>query len=580
MTVSNKDSSGFLVDSAREFSKNGRWFRDANGRYILFRGVNFGSRSKMTPYLPIAPLNVTNIDDFDLEKEIELVRDSIGLLKHLGFNIVRLLVIWKAIEPHPNGNLEELLPEGKKYLSVMCRIIDLLYEYGLHVILDFHQDIAHEIFGGDGFPDWALALDGKYKRPKPATMRDKKWQVVYMVNKLQRHTLESFWNNDLTNQVDGLYHYPVRTHFEKTIGQTVKFFKGLNNGQGHPAILGIEAFNEPHPAGIGKDRFEKEMLYQYYMNVNSEVRKYDDRLFLLIEPRVDWTVSANEDKKSAFGGPVKLKNLFNSNFIRDVMVEGKMNPKNMRSYLPSDPHSLSPITQRGVFSFHFYDTMAIAGSFLKVPENLYKIRREWPGIFSQLVEAAVERNLIPFLTEFGGLQESEQIREYLNLSFVQIESFLINSTLWNYDLYNTEEGKDNWNLENYSVLGPNRVPRNTDVIARPYPIRSSAEPKFLFFDIKTKYAAVILEGTVEVPNHPTMIYVPFNVHYSPEFFVWATSDEIKWDRQNQILYWYPNKDCTVNAVILGKDHAMDKSALPKIVKEVVDENNLFGLKFS
>jgi hypothetical protein len=295
---------------------------------------------------------------------------------------------------------------------------------------------------------------------------------------------------------------------------------------------------------------------------------------------VDWTVSTKENKKSAFGGPVKFKNLFKLNLIRDVMVEGKMNPKIIRSHLPSDAHSLSSITQRGVFSFHYYDTMAIAGSFLKVPENLYKIKREWPNIFAKLVESAVERNLIPFLTEFGGLQESEQIREYLDLNFIQIESFLINSTLWNYDLYNTEEGKDNWNLENYSILGPNRVPRNTDVIARPYPIRSSAEPRFLFFDIKTKYAAVILEGAVEDPNYPTMIYVPFKIHYLPELFVWATGDEIKWDKQNQVLYWYPNKDYTANALILGKDSAMDKNALPKMVNEAIGENNLFGQRFS
>jgi endoglycosylceramidase len=114
------------------------------------------------------------------------------------------LFIWKAIEPYPNDNLDELLPEGKKYLSSMRRIIDLLYEYGLYVIIDFHQDISHEVFGGDGFPDWALALDGKHKNPKPATMRDKKWQIAYMTNKLQRHTLESFWNNDLTNRESDL----------------------------------------------------------------------------------------------------------------------------------------------------------------------------------------------------------------------------------------------------------------------------------------------------------------------------------------------------------------------------------------
>jgi hypothetical protein len=135
-------------------------------------------------------------------------------------------------------------------------------------------------------------------------------------------------------------------------------------------------------------------------------------------------------------------------------------------------------------------------------------------------------------------------------------------------------------LEIYPILGPNRAPRHTNVIARPYFIRSSAEPKFLFFDTKTKYAAVILKGTVGDPNAPTMTHVPFNIHYLSEFFAWATGDEIEWDKQNQVLYWYPNKDCTANALILGKDSVMDKNSLPKMVNEVIGENNLFGQRFS
>ena len=69
------------------------------------------------------------------------------------------------------------------------------------------------------------------------------------------------------------------------------------------------------------------------------------------------------------------------------------------------------------------------------------------------VESAISRNLIPFLTEFGGNQDWErlktdlqpdavyngkQIRAYMNLQFIQIETFLLNSTYWNYDLYNTQ----------------------------------------------------------------------------------------------------------------------------------------------
>ena len=125
-------------------------------------------------------------------------------MKQLGFNFIRLLISWKAIEPRPNPNLEEILPEGRRYLGYVKEIIDELYKRDLYVLLDFHQDIAHEIYGGDGFPDWALAIDSKYKKPKPSNLRDKKWVVAYMINKLVKNTLKSFWENNLTNNEAGL----------------------------------------------------------------------------------------------------------------------------------------------------------------------------------------------------------------------------------------------------------------------------------------------------------------------------------------------------------------------------------------
>ena len=65
-----------------------------------------------------------------------------------------------------------------------------------------------------------------------------------------------------------------------------------------------------------------------------------------------------------------------------------------------------------------------------------------------------------------------------------------------YDLYNTEDGKDNWNFENYSLLGPNRKPRNIDGVAHPYPMRSASEPILLFFDIDSKYAELLVSTTI------------------------------------------------------------------------------------
>jgi hypothetical protein len=554
-----------IVNSARDLSKDGTWFHDAEGRYILFRGVNFASRSKLPPYLPIAPLGKAIIDESHLKEEIKSVETELDLLKKLGFNIIRLLISWKAIEPKPNPNLNELMTEGQKYLTLLNQIIDALYRRDLYILLDFHQDIAHEIYGGDGFPDWALAIDEEHKRPKASNLKDRKWQTAYLINKLVRHTLASFWKNDLTNTEFGLQNFPVRTHLEKTIGQTVKFFKSLNEGRGHPAILGVEAFNEPHPAGIPAEDFEATFLYQYYQNVESEIRRFDDKIFLFIEPRVDWTMSfQGGEKKSMLGtSPFNVRRTFNLDFLRNVMIEGKIDPKSIVSHLPSDHVALDKIGARGVLSFHYYDPIAIAQSFVKIPDNMYKYTREWPDIFAQLAKAATERGLIPFLTEFGGAQDAELIGDYINLHYMQIESFLLNSTYWNYDLYNTKEGKDNWNLENFSLLGPGRRPRNPDVIARPYPLRSSARPIFLFFDIKSTYATLVLEGTVV--DAPTILYIPYDFHYSPEFKVWATSKEIQWDKQNQLIRWYPAKDETLNQIIIAKERSntIDIERLPK-----------------
>jgi hypothetical protein len=526
----------------------------------------------MPPYLPIAPLDVRNIDQLGLKKEIELVKPELDLLKHLGFNIVRLLISWKAIEPKPNPNLEELLPEGKNYLCMVKEIIEELYKRDLYVFLDFHQDIAHEIYGGDGFPDWAIGIDKKNKKPKPANLRDRKWQVAYMINKLVRNTLRSFWENSLTNTEAGLENYPVRTHLEKTIGQTVKFFidsgNDVNKEKGHPAILGIEPFNEPNSVGL-KD-FESNQLFKYYLNVESEIRKYDDKIFLFIEPGVDWTYADREgDAPKSAKGPFSIRRTFNLGFVRDTMLEGKVLAKHIRTYLPKDSSSLEGLMKRGVLSFHYYEPLATLDAFAKIPDNIYRFKREWPDIFAQMVEAATERDLVPFLSEFGGIQGAEQISDYIDLHFVQIESNLLNSTYWNYDLYNTKEGKDNWNLEDFSLLGPGRVPRNIEVIARPYPLRSSAEPTLLFFDSESKYASIILSGPV-IKDVPSVIHVPYHYHYSPSFRVWATSNKLEWDKTNQVLSWYPDTDEKENQIIIGVTENLEKKGLPKRVQDLAD----------
>ncbi|HEX7140981.1 MAG TPA: cellulase family glycosylhydrolase [Nitrososphaeraceae archaeon] len=591
------------LNNARLLFKQDKWFIDDKSRFVLFRGVNFASRSKFPPYLPIVPLNKNNISENELDEEIKKMDVDIDRLKHLGLNIVRLLILWKGLEPSPNPDIDKkLLPEGENYLNLMRKVIDALYSRNLFVILDFHQDIAHEIFGGDGFPDWALAIDDKDEIPQQPKTNNKIWAASYNLNKTVKNTLKSFWSNDLTNTRVGLKHFPVRSHLEKTIGLTAKFFRDsskslsdLNDERGHPAIIGIEPFNEPHPVGIDKVHFEADLLKQFYFNVLSEIRNYDNNLFLFMEPRVDWSVFSAEDinkslsKSSSSRGfdlsrfdLRKFLKVGDMNFIRtpldgDIDKRGLIDtPKDINSYLPLKSDLNESFRNRGVFAFHYYDVRALASSMLKIPKSIPQYKYDWPKVFRQLMEGATKRGLIPFITEFGGSHESEQIREYMNLLFIQIETNLLNSTYWNYDLYHTEQGKDNWNLEDFSLLGPNKRPRHIDVIARPYPMLSSAEPSFLSFDIDSKYAIIILDG--KVVEAPTIIYVPFHLHYSPTFYVWATSNEIKWDKEEQLLIWHPSRERTKNQLIISIQPELNMKSMPVESKPLL-EHTRFVNKF-
>jgi hypothetical protein len=105
-------------------------------------------------------------------------------------------------------------------------------------------------------------------------------------------------------------------------------------------------------------------------------------------------------------------------------------------------------------------------------------------------------------------------------------------------------------------------------------MRSSAEPVLLFFDIESKYATIILRG--KVVDAPTVIYIPFNIHYAPEFTVWATGKEVKWHKENQLLYWRPSKKSENNQIIIGKSRKLDVSALPEPARNIPNEITLMG----
>jgi hypothetical protein len=76
-----------------------------------------------------------------------------------------------------------------------------------------------------------------------------------------------------------------------------------------------------------------------------------------------------------------------------------------------------------------------------------------------------------------------------------------------------------------------------------------------------------------VTDEPTVVYIPFDIHYSPEFTVWSTSKELKWDKENNILQWYPSKDQEYNQLVIGKGKLdkLETQSLPDQSSNLADK---------
>ncbi|MDP3891549.1 cellulase family glycosylhydrolase [Nocardioides sp.] len=136
-------SAGDRRTTPPQLRRQGRWMVDPQGRVVIVHGLNLVY--KHAPYVPPA-------DDFGFGE-----RDADWFREH-GFNAARLGTLWTGLTPDAPGVVDPA------YVARWQRIIDLLAEREIWMQFDFHQDMWHETYGGEGAPDWAM------KRPLPFSL--------------------------------------------------------------------------------------------------------------------------------------------------------------------------------------------------------------------------------------------------------------------------------------------------------------------------------------------------------------------------------------------------------------------------
>lgn len=129
-------------------------FLDQNGDEVHLKGVNLGGSTKM-------PFGEPNhfASNFSNHQTVSFVgrpfplseaHEHFARLQHWGFNFIRFLVTWEAVEHAGRGQYDT------EYLDYLTDVVALAGSYGFYVYIDPHQDVWSRMTGGDGAPAWTL----------------------------------------------------------------------------------------------------------------------------------------------------------------------------------------------------------------------------------------------------------------------------------------------------------------------------------------------------------------------------------------------------------------------------------------
>lgn len=120
----------------------GKCFRDEKNREVTIRGISVDGSSKF----PAKPSQPSHIDDdkfFSSGDDVSFVGRPFSLeeapshfakLRHWGFNEIRYIFTWEAIEHEGPGKYDE------EWVDFTIEMLRIAKQYGLLVHMDPHQD--------------------------------------------------------------------------------------------------------------------------------------------------------------------------------------------------------------------------------------------------------------------------------------------------------------------------------------------------------------------------------------------------------------------------------------------------------
>jgi hypothetical protein len=114
--------------------QNRPFFRDSHGRYVHFHGTNLSGSIKW-PTTEDFPSIGTGPHYRDKPFPLADADKHFSQLQRLGFNAVRFLISWEALQPDGPDQFDD------EYIEFIDQLIARAGKYGIYVLIDMHQDI-------------------------------------------------------------------------------------------------------------------------------------------------------------------------------------------------------------------------------------------------------------------------------------------------------------------------------------------------------------------------------------------------------------------------------------------------------
>lgn len=433
---------------------------DRCGRVVILRGVNVESSAKAAAqsddHLPKSPL----------EKQ-SLLREN------WGWNTVRFLVFWGAIEPEPGVYDEDYLDRVEEW-------IDWYGENDIHVVIDMHQDLYAWAVGGNGAPDWAVDTQGIEVGEAGG---DGPWWLHGADPGVQA-AYQSFWNPE-----DG--DTRLQDHFLDSLTHVAERFAD------HPAVIGYDVMNEPSFANgdlnatlaiqplAAAGEFENENLTDFMNRGIEAVRAASEDQYVFIEP-------------------TSLLNVFP--YAGDLIAH--------------DIVDLRDGEPRIVYAGHLYESSTHEGTGYATDSTYVQ---EW---YDLRVSEAADMNAALWFGEWGGTPAQDRMSDYIEDVLTNADEAMIGWAWWSWDPggWSPIDG----DLEDMTDNGRD--------LQRVQPQAIAGTPKEFGFDRESSVFTLTWTGRAEV-GAPNLIAVPAGLYDDGiEVFVDGEElEDPDWDRSISTL---------------------------------------------